>query len=93
MTMTTLNTAKLTLAPILLAANALWAQDAAPASKPVNDLPNPYKTVSDWAKLPDGWTWGATGGVAIDPAGNVWVLTRRLPGQGRQRHAGVGVQP
>jgi hypothetical protein len=55
---------------------SVFAQDGATADKPNSNLPNPYKTVTGWAKLPDGWTWGATGGVAIDAAGNVWVLTR-----------------
>jgi len=43
---------------------------------PQNDLPNPYKTVSDWAKLPDGRKWGATSGVSIGPDGNIWTYER-----------------
>jgi hypothetical protein len=46
------------------------------AAPPVNDLPNPYQTISDFAKLPDGMTWGGTGGAGIDAAGNIWVLQR-----------------
>ncbi len=34
---------------------------------PINDLPNPYRSVDGWAKLPDGRTWGSTAGVDIDP--------------------------
>lgn len=64
-----------------LRAQGAGAQTAnAPAAtdemKPVNDLPNPYQTMSDWAKLPDGMTWGGTGGVAVDAKGDVWVLQR-----------------
>lgn len=59
------------------ASGTLYAQAAAVSfDHPVNDLPNPYTTISGWAKLPEGWTWGATGGVSIDKAGHVWVLQR-----------------
>jgi sugar lactone lactonase YvrE len=44
---------------------------------PVNALPNPYRIVSDWAKLPSGRTWGSTNAVAIDRDGtSVWVAER-----------------
>ncbi len=44
---------------------------------PVNDLPNPYRTVEGWAKLPTGRTWGSTSAVAIDQDGvSVWVAER-----------------
>ena len=40
-------------------------------------LPNPYRTVQDWAKFPDGREMGAVGDVAIDPDGNhVWAVVR-----------------
>ena len=43
----------------------------------VNDLPNPYRTVAGWAKLPAGRTWGSTSAVAIDKDGqSVWVAER-----------------
>src|SRR5688572_14102255 len=45
--------------------------------KPVNELPNPYRTISDWAKLPAGRTWGSTNAVAIGADGiSVWVAER-----------------
>jgi sugar lactone lactonase YvrE len=45
---------------------------------PTNDLPNPYKTVSPWGKLPaDHGQWGALNGVAVDNDGrSVWVVDR-----------------
>lgn len=47
------------------------------AQAPVNDRPNPYRTVEGWAKLPDGRTWGSTSAVAIDRDGvSVWVGER-----------------
>lgn len=45
--------------------------------QPVNDLPNPYRTVENWAKMPEGRTWGATSAVDIDPDGkSIWVAER-----------------
>ena len=47
------------------------------AAMPVNDKPNPYRTVEGWAKLPAGRTWGSTSAVAIDKDGSrVWVAER-----------------
>lgn len=56
----------------LVGANA-FAQASYP---PSNDLPNPYQTISNWAKLPDGRKWGATAGVSIGPDGNIWTYER-----------------
>ena len=38
--------------------------------------PLPHKVVVDWAKLPDGWNFGETSGVAVDKDDNVWVFNR-----------------
>ena len=38
--------------------------------------PLPHKVVEDWAKLPDGWNFGETSGVAVDKDDNVWVYNR-----------------
>jgi DNA-binding beta-propeller fold protein YncE len=44
---------------------------------PTNDLPNPYWSIAPWGKLPEGRTWGAFNGVAIDNDGeSVWVVNR-----------------
>ena len=49
----------------------------AQAPAPVNDRPNPYRTVEGWAKLPAGRTWGSTSAVAIDKDGvSLWVAER-----------------
>lgn len=46
-------------------------------AKPVNDLPNPYTTLENWAKMPEGRTWGSTSAVDIDPDGrSIWVAER-----------------
>ncbi|MGH9314573.1 MAG: peptidyl-alpha-hydroxyglycine alpha-amidating lyase family protein [Vicinamibacterales bacterium] len=58
----------------VLAATIVNAQSNAP---PTNDLPNPYQTVENWAKMPEGRTWGATSAVEIDPDGrSIWVAER-----------------
>ena len=46
-------------------------------SQPTNNLPNPYQSISDWAKMPDGRHWGSTAGVDIAPDGkSVWAVDR-----------------
>jgi streptogramin lyase len=52
----------------------LLAQAANP--QPINDLPNPFKTIENWAQLPDGRK-GAIAAVAVDRDGkSIWVLER-----------------
>jgi len=42
-----------------------------------SDPPNPYRTVENWVKLPDGRKWGQTIGVDVDPDGkSIWVFER-----------------
>ena len=56
-----------------ISAGAVYSQTAAPT----NSLPNPYRSVENWAKMPEGRTWGSTAGVWIDPDGaSVWVAER-----------------
>jgi hypothetical protein len=44
---------------------------------PVNDAPNPYRTVENWAQLPTGRMWGSTSAVEIAKDGKgVWVAER-----------------
>lgn len=43
---------------------------------PNDGLPNAYRVIPNWAKLPDGRPWGATAGIAIAPNGNIWVIDR-----------------
>jgi len=40
-------------------------------------LPNPYRVVDSWAKLPNGRTMGAVGDLTMDPDGqHLWVIIR-----------------
>src|SRR5438128_8234013 len=44
---------------------------------PTNSLPNPYQTVENYFKLPEGRTWGSTSAVEIDSDGrSIWVAER-----------------
>lgn len=44
---------------------------------PTNDAPNPYQTITGWAKLPEGRIWGSTSAVEIDKDGvSIWVAER-----------------
>lgn len=45
-------------------------------SQPLNDLPNGYRTVRDWAKLPAGLKWAAVTAVEAAPDGNIYVVYR-----------------
>jgi sugar lactone lactonase YvrE len=60
-------------AMLAVAAGAAYSQ----SKEPVNALPNPYKSITDWAKMPPGRTWGSTAGVDVDRDGSsVWVAER-----------------
>ena len=41
-----------------------------------NSQPNPYRTIENWAKLPEGRVWGQTATVDIDRDGGIWVIER-----------------
>ena len=68
------------LAAGVIAAPATGATQAPlgnPQMAPVNDPPNPYRTIDGWAKMPPGREWGSTSAVAIDKDGvSVWVAER-----------------
>jgi len=52
---------------VAISSTIAWAQ---------TNLPNPYRTVENWAKLPDGRTWGSTSAAEVDREGNLWVAER-----------------
>jgi len=65
--------AMVTVAAVLLVESAALAQ----AIVPTNSAPNPYRAIENWAKLPEGRTWGSTNAVDIDLDGvSVWVAER-----------------
>jgi hypothetical protein len=57
--------AAMTVLPLLVSAQADMA--------PTNGLPNPYRTIEGWAKLPQGRSWGSTSSVEVDIDGvSIW---------------------
>ena len=47
------------------------------AGQPTNDAPNPYQSVENYFKLPEGRTWGSTSAVEIDKDGkSIWIAER-----------------
>jgi sugar lactone lactonase YvrE len=49
----------------------------AQSAQPTNDAPNPYQTIENYFKLPEGRTWGSTSAVEIDKDGrSIWVAER-----------------
>ena len=60
---------------VIFAAAALLAFPQ--AGGPVNERPNPYQTISDYFKLPQGRSWGSTSAVDVDKDGrSIWVGER-----------------
>jgi sugar lactone lactonase YvrE len=55
-----------------LAASALSGAEI----KPINDLPNPFRTVRDWAHPPNGAPWAAVTAVEAAPDGGIYVIHR-----------------
>ncbi len=46
------------------------------ATSEPNAQPNPYRTIENWAKLPEGRTWGSAAGVDVDSQRHIWVAER-----------------
>jgi len=59
---------------LLVAYSALVLAQA--SSAPRNDLPQPYKTTSDWGQLPPGVKWAAVTAVEPAPDGSIYVIHR-----------------
>ena len=75
--MKSLNRVKLSVSGMALWAVAFGVNARAQTDAVPNSQPNPYRTVENWAKLPDGRTWGSTSAVDIDRDGkSVWVAER-----------------
>jgi streptogramin lyase len=62
------------LASLVISIAALFVQTGV---QPTNSPPNLYQTIKDWAKMPEGRTWGSLSAVEIDKDGkSVWVAER-----------------
>lgn len=56
---------------------SVLAQQPQGAAAPNNSLPDPYRAVDGWARLPAGRTWGSLSAVAVDRDGvSIWVAER-----------------
>jgi sugar lactone lactonase YvrE len=55
---------------------AISSATALAATTEPNAQPNPYRTIENWAKLPEGRTWGSAAGVSLDSHGHIWVAER-----------------
>jgi sugar lactone lactonase YvrE len=60
---------------ISFGSSSLFAQASYPPPS-AKDVPNPYKTITGWAQLPDGRKWGSTAGIDVGPDGNIWAYDR-----------------
>ncbi|HYT69317.1 MAG TPA: peptidyl-alpha-hydroxyglycine alpha-amidating lyase family protein [Vicinamibacterales bacterium] len=60
-----------------LVLTAVIALSAQAPSAPTNELPNPYETIENYFKMPEGRTWGSTSAVEVDRDGkSIWVGDR-----------------
>jgi sugar lactone lactonase YvrE len=60
-----------------LAVTLLFARGMTAQSTPVNDRPNPYRTVENYFKLAEGRWWNSTSAVDVDVDGkSIWVAER-----------------
>ncbi|CAN0386972.1 MAG: hypothetical protein ACE37N_11595 [Pseudohongiellaceae bacterium] len=70
-------TGKSVIASLLSVTASLMSLSAVGQLEPINDRPNPYRSISGWASLPDGREWGSTAGVDMDPDGrHLWAIDR-----------------
>ena len=74
--------AKITRWGAIVAAMGLYAIPASTQGdiKPVNDAPNPFQSIENYFKLPEGRTWGSTSAVEIDKDGkSIWWASAAVP--------------
>ncbi|MBV9506783.1 MAG: 6-bladed beta-propeller [Acidobacteriia bacterium] len=62
--------------PVLVLSAVVPAVFAQSGGQPLNDLPNPYRTVRDWAQPPGGGKWAAVTAVEAAPDGSIYVIDR-----------------
>ncbi len=67
-----------TLAAAIMVALGIFAGTAFAENEvaPINDLPNPFRTVRDWGHPPNGAPWAAVTAAEVAPDGTVYVIHR-----------------
>jgi sugar lactone lactonase YvrE len=64
-------------AVVMVAVVVTLASASGVDAQPASALPNPYHAVENWARLPEGRSWGSTSAVEVDPDGSsIWVAER-----------------
>src|SRR5262245_28746275 len=66
----------LTKSATLVAVLAFSAISYSQSDKPLNELPNPYRTVRDWAQPPGGAPWAAVTAIEMASDGGIYVIHR-----------------
>jgi DNA-binding beta-propeller fold protein YncE len=61
---------------LLIATALAGVAFAANEVAPINDLPNPFRTVRDWGHPPNGAPWAAVTAVEVSPDGSIYVIHR-----------------
>ena len=67
---------RILLAAAICGGSARAQPNPQPVPQPINDLPNPYRTVRDWGKPPGGVPWAAVTAVEVSPDGSIYVIHR-----------------
>ena len=68
--------ARFLLAVVAVIALAAFAKAFVQAEAAPNSQPNPYRTIDNWEKLPEGRTWGSSSAIDIGPDGSIWIAER-----------------
>ncbi|HKT81544.1 MAG TPA: hypothetical protein VJP86_15060, partial [Vicinamibacterales bacterium] len=64
-------------ASLIVTSIVAFGGSSAQSSNPTDALPNPFRSIDDFFKLPDGRTWGAVSAVDIDKDGtSIWIAER-----------------
>ncbi len=61
---------------LMIALGGAWVY-AQTSDEPTNSAPNPYRTIENYFKLPEGRPWGSTSSVGVDKDGkSIWAMER-----------------
>src|SRR5678815_4613508 len=61
---------------LMVAAGSVAISSQTTSVKPLNDLPNPFHTIRDWAAPPNSIPWAAVTAVEVGRDGTVFVIHR-----------------
>ena len=55
---------------------AMFAQQKTEQNMELPNLPNPYRTVENIVRMPDGRVMGSSNSISVDSKGNIWLFER-----------------